>query len=156
MRNRMNDLLGAIQISYTFPRSLLEERISEAWLRLRFRSPLVAAEIIRDKNPDEMGTWVYKPVDLNGAKEWRQTTLHFQQLTTGCLTTELIEEYIQDKLRVPLPFDGNGGLLFHCYVLLEEQGNKAALLIHTSHTILDGPGNMEYPAERPISDSLPA
>jgi hypothetical protein len=39
MRNRMNDLLGAIQMSYTFPRSLLEERISEAWLTAALSKP---------------------------------------------------------------------------------------------------------------------
>lgn len=135
----MNDLVGGIQFSHTLPLALLEERISEAWLRLRFNSPLIAAEIVHDTDPEKLGHWIYQPVDLDRAKEWRERTLHFRSFPKGHLTKEFIEGFIQETIAVPLPYGGNGGLLFHCHVLLESDGGNAALLLHAAHTILDGP-----------------
>lgn len=143
LNNGMNDLVGCIQFSHTFPLALLEERVAEIWLRMRFRSPLIAAEIIHDTNPEKMGAWVYTPVDLEGANEWRTKTLHFQQFPKGHLTRDFIEDLIQETTTVPLPYGGNRGLLCHCHVLVERDTNRAAIFLHASHTIIDGPALMD-------------
>ena len=142
--NRMNDIVGCVQFSHTLPPPLLEERISEVWLRLRFHSPLVAADIIHDTDLEKLGYWVYRPVDLEGAKEWRQKTLHFRRVPNRHLTKDFIDDFIQERLAVPLPHGGDTGLLFHCHVLFENESNRVAIFLHAIHVILDGPGKISF------------
>lgn len=120
----------------------LKPRLAEAWIRLRFQSPLVASLVIRDLHIKGLGSWVYTTaVTVLDAVEWARVSLHFHEFETGSLCAEIIDRFMEKQLLVNLPAgDSRLQSNFHGHLLFEREGGRAALLLHASHTILDGPG----------------
>lgn len=141
LNDGMSDLVSGIQVTHTFTPELLQERLREACLRLRFHSPLIAAHIVHSPEATDLGTWIYRPVDLPGAIKWRDNVLHFHELPHE---GNFVDAFIQERLSKPLPYDEKGGTLFHCHIFTEKDGSNAVILVHACHVILDGPGEPRF------------
>lgn len=139
LNRRMNDVVSGAKISHQMNQETLKERLLEAWTRLRFHSPLIAARIVRGTQNDGLGSWVYTPVDNAGAVKWTQDSLHIHYYAPGTLDDQAVDLFIQEQLLIALPHDEKIGLLFHGYLLTESPGSIAVLLLKGSHTILDSP-----------------
>lgn len=140
----MNDLMGGVQLTHTMSSKDLLEGLSEAWLQLRFCSPLIASQTVHGSLPSDLGSWVYTPVDSQGALKWRDQSFHVHSFSSA-LNTDVINDFIQQRIIVKLPYDEEDGLLFHGHVLVEESTNNMAIILHSAHTILDGPGRFGFP-----------
>ena len=101
----MNDFISGVLVHHSLPLNELHERISESWLRLRFHSPLIAAEVYRDSELQSLGSWVYTAVALEQAIAWRHQSLHFHTYVDGELNGETIEGFIATHIKDALPYD---------------------------------------------------
>jgi hypothetical protein len=130
--------MGGILFSSKFTAADLRDRFIEGWLRLRFYSPLIAASIVRDLHFQGFGSWIYNPVTYNQAQDWASKTFFFHDKAR--VDDATVNEFIQTKLLETIPYKGSGidaGFFGH---LLVQEGGHAALLVHSTHSHLDGPG----------------
>jgi hypothetical protein len=143
----MNDLVSGIRVNHNLPRDVFCDRLTEAWRRVRFASPLVAAHINRGPRPTDLGQWVYTPVSLQGVDKWAKETLQFINVPseTGGVDEKCVEDRIRGLTQESLhngqeDWPEDKRWQFYVQVLLEDGGReRAAIILHGSHTILDGP-----------------
>jgi hypothetical protein len=118
----------------------------EAFLRLRFHSPLVAARIVRDLHFKDCGSWVYKPASYQEAQRWAMECFKSHEYADGELAASVaVDQFIQDQQLNKLPIaTSTGESWFYIHLITEHSSGRAALLLHVSHTIIDGQGQLFF------------
>ncbi|EKM50904.1 uncharacterized protein PHACADRAFT_262788 [Phanerochaete carnosa HHB-10118-sp] len=111
----------------------LPSAVTEGLARLRFFTPLIAADIQpRAEFPDKL-FWVYRPMkSKEDALAWAKATLTVHE------TTATDQQMINTILDIKLPYHVQDGhdQIFGCHLVLRPNGEHA-LFMHGTHALLD-------------------
>ncbi|KAF8748355.1 15-O-acetyltransferase Tri3 [Rhizoctonia solani] len=110
----------------------IEERLLAALIRLRYYSPLVAAQPQKGIHDNELRSWVYTPVfDNQAAASWARKVL-----TVKASTKQLpdAESHVCDILSQPLPPNE----IFQVHLIGPHQDGQFTLFTYKSHALAEG------------------
>ncbi|KAG1747111.1 uncharacterized protein EDB91DRAFT_68611 [Suillus paluster] len=127
-------------VGFTF-RSLytadeVKQRARNAFGRLRFACPIIAASMVGDVSGPMPRSWVYAPVQsLSELTHWMNNAFCTVQRGDDLDVNAFVEDISQRRL--PYELQNASPLWFRCYLLLGNR-NRYGLYFHGPHAIMDG------------------
>lgn len=112
----------------------VKQRARNAFAKLRFSCPIIAANIVGDISGPIPRSWVYAPVQsLSELTRWINDAFCTVQQDLD------VNTFVEDtsQRRLPYLYQNASPLWFRCYLLLGNN-NKHGLYFHGTHAIMDG------------------
>ncbi|CAE7157060.1 unnamed protein product [Rhizoctonia solani] len=114
------------------PLSTIEERLLNALVRLRYYSPIIAAQPEAGVHDHELRSWVYAPIsDPGAATAWARKSLVVKSPTKSSQDPEI---HICEIVDEPLPPNE----IFKVYLIGPYQDGQFTLVTYKSHALAEG------------------
>lgn len=130
----MTDACVGFTFESLYAANEVKQRVRNAFAKLRFSCPIIAANIVGDISGPIPRSWVYAPVqNLSELTRWMNDAFCTVQQDLD------VNTFVEDTSQRRLPYQHQNAspLWFRCYLLLGNN-NKHGLYFHGPHAIMDG------------------